>query len=243
MSAPGPINQRTPGVTAGGQSKGELYSMIRKLIISLTPLLAVALFAVIPAVSQAAKWEHCVSGTGSEEFNSHQCNVKAKGGNWVWQSIPETPQTKEQVKFAGRLTLNVAAPAQKIECYARGKAVIWNEGGNGHDEITQFINAQCVPKPTCSPLAIVPENLPYPSTLKQGPPVRDEITGIKVHVACNTILANFLGTLSPKISTENGAATFDETAGKLETATGIKAIVEGTVQVEQENGWAVRAHA
>jgi hypothetical protein len=220
--------------------------MYRKLIMSLTPLLAVVAFAVIPAVAQGAVWEHCVKGTGAEEFKSQQCNVKAAGGGWVWQVIPATTgasQTKEQIKFSGHLTLNVAVPAQKIECYARGKGVIWNEGGVGHDEITQFVNAQCIPKPACSPVALVPEGLPYPSILKQGPPITDEIMGIKVHVACNTILATFSGTLTPEVSTEFGATTFSAASGKLETPEGIKGVAEGKVQVEQETGAAVRVHA
>lgn len=216
--------------------------MYRKLIMSLTPLLAAVAFAVIPAVAQGAVWEHCVKGTGAEEFKSHQCNSKAAGGGWIWQVIPEVPQTKEQIKFAGTLTLNVAA-VQKITCYAHGKGVIWNEKGQGHDEITQFVNTQCKGEPECKPVSAVPENLPYHSVLLQGPPIRDELTGIKVHINCRVLLSAFTGTLSPEISTENGAATFGKAAGELEDAEGHKGVVEGKIQVEQEIGWAVRVHA
>lgn len=219
--------------------------MYRKLIVSLTPLLAATAFAVIPAVAQGAVWEHCVQGKGAEEFKDHQCNGKAPGGGWIWQVIPETTatsQTKDQVKFAGFLTL-VVNNGQRITCYARGKGVVWNENGQGHDEITQFINAQCVPKPACSPVSIVPEALPYKSVLLQGPPIMDEITGIKVHVVCNTIIASFTGTLKPTVSTENGETTFSEGSGTLIGPKPFTAFAEGTVQIEQESGWAVRVHA
>jgi hypothetical protein len=106
----------------------------KKLLAGLTPLLAVAAFAVIPAVAQALpKWEHCeVNASGTGEFTEHQCATLSNPpntGGWKWQVIPtttNTSQTKEQVKTHGVLTLT-ASNGLAIECQVQDKGVIWNE--------------------------------------------------------------------------------------------------------------------
>jgi hypothetical protein len=219
--------------------------MLRKLIMSLTPLLAIAAFAVIPTVAQAAHWEHCVEGKGTEEFKTHLCNEKAVGGGWIWKTIPNGRANQEKVKTHGTLTLNVPALTDEIKCEVKDQGFIWNVLGVGKDSITDFINSNCKPEkgkcPTPEIIALQ-VSLPWPSRLVQGPPIRDVIENIEIEIRCNGVLADiFQGTLEPTISETNGTATFGAGSGALKDEAGNETTVTGEDAVEQENGWAVRA--
>jgi len=218
--------------------------MYRKLIMSLTPLLAVTAFAVIPAVAQALpRWEHCVKGKATEEFKDSKCSVKAAGGGFIQQLIPEGKANAEQVKTHGRLELFVEALGQKIKCFTTDAGHVWNEGGVGKDEITKFVNTQCITEPKCSPVAVVAEKLPWQTELfEEAGVIHDRVTGIQVKVACGVILTPFSGTLTPLISTTNGSATFNKTTGFLKNPEGVPGEVTGVDEVEQEAGGAIRAH-
>jgi hypothetical protein len=218
--------------------------MFRKLMMSLTPMLAMVAFAVIPAVAQGAVWQHCLNVGGTGGFATHKCTGEEGVGPWNWVTIPENPQTKEQVKSHGALTFNVPAASQKITCQSRDRGFIWNEGGVGHDEVTEFVNTKCVGNPTCSPVAVVAKGLPWKTELfLEGVTIRDRITGVAVEVSCNVLTGIFKGTLTPAINTTNGSAEFGAGSGELEEPKkGLKGVVEGTDEVEQDNGWAVRPH-
>jgi hypothetical protein len=218
--------------------------MLRKLIMSLTPVMAIAAFAVIPAVAQAAHWDHCVPGKGTEEFKDSKCSVKSPGGGWIWQAIPNGKQHQEKVLTKGVLTLSASELLLKIKCEVKDKGAIWNIAGEGKDSIVEFANSNCV---TNEGMCLTPEikavqgSLPWPSHLIQGPPIRDVIEGIEVEIRCSGALADiFEGTLEPEISETNGTATFG-TGSVLKDAVGHKGEVTGTDAAEQENGAAIAA--
>jgi len=218
----------------------------------LAPLLAVIAFAVIPAIAQAApEWEHCSktaeSGTFKEiKFKTNQCNEKVAAGEWGWRIIPTTTatsQTKEQIKSHGVLTLAVGGVAE-IRCQAQDHGVIWNEGGVGKDEVSEFVNENCVTvSGTCATPKIT-ANIKPPWQSELIEPVKgtveDEIKGISITVECGGSPIGFTGNLHPIAST--GMLEFVEASGKLEgpKGSGLSGTVKGKDANEQSNGAAVR---
>lgn len=250
--------QQIPAPAGRDHQQGEVYSMTRKLIMSLTPLLAVVAFAIIPAVAQGAVWEHCEKGKGTEEFKTHKCSEKAAGGGWVWRVIPQGKANAEQVKSHGRLLLVdatvISGQIIEIECAGNDQERIWNAFNQlgvlqGYDEITAFKNEQCKSNVGCA-VTVTSENLPWPTELTEAVAgtIRDKISGIKVVIKLTgCVLATTLtytGTLEPQIVNGNPTvAKFDASAGELKAGGTSKGKIIGEDVIEQAEGWAVRVHS
>jgi hypothetical protein len=217
--------------------------MLRKLIMGLASVFAIAAFAVVPAVAEAAHWQHCVKGKATEEFKDSTCKTVAASGGFIWQTIPNGKANAEKVKTHGTLTL--AGASLSVICTVADQGLIWNIRNIGRDSITSFTTSNCIatpekecPKPV--EIQVAQGTLPWPSHLVQGPPIRDVIENIEIVLHCNGVAVPFEGDLEPVISETNGTAKFDKTAGSLESPLGL-AIIEGSDEVEQEAGGAVRA--
>ena len=150
---------------------------MRKLMLSLAPLLAVAAFAVVPAAAQAqAHWYS--NGLKLAENTEHKVRI---------QSFSHELKLIDKEIRGAPLVFEV-----KCEVYNLGK--IWNPtgGGAGQDSIIQFapvnpcttnINAACT-------VAVFPEtlagvvSLPWASELEGGVggPFHDKINGVAVTV-------------------------------------------------------------
>jgi hypothetical protein len=219
--------------------------MFRKLIMSLAPVLAVVAFAIVPAVAQAAHWDHCIENKIGK-FKDHTCSgTTVANGGWELTRIPNGRANQEKVKTHGTLALSIAVLKDEIKCEVKDQGFIWNVLGVGKDSITDFINSNCKTekgeclKPEINALQV---SLPWPSRLIQGPPIRDVIENIEIEVRCSGAAVDiFQGTLEPTISEKNGTATFGTGSGALKDEAGNEATVTGEDAVEQENGWAVAA--
>jgi hypothetical protein len=172
--------------------------MNRKLLGSLAPLLAVAAFAVAPAVAQA---------------EPHWYKGKVLVG-----SVPVPVATE------GTLTLN--ALGASIQCKVTDTEEIWNPvgGGAGQDLMTAFTLSGCknkVASPGCpkGPLPVKAEGLPWLSRLFSTPPpgsvIRNEIVKVRLLVACansaGTVGDEFEGSLTPEVG--NGLLIFGGPGG------------------------------
>jgi hypothetical protein len=165
--------------------------MSKKLYAAFLPLLAVAAFAVMPAVAQA-----------QPHWYSNGKLIKA--GTNVAVTTHSTP--------AG---LSLKALGVDIVCTVKDKGTIKNPvgGGAGEDSITEFVNTECKPSvPPCetgekvgltasrggNPLSAANE---WPSTLLAGPPIRDQIREIEINVVCSTkgVIDTFTGNLTPEM--------------------------------------------
>jgi hypothetical protein len=231
--------------------------MLRKLIMSLTPLAVVVAFAVIPAGAQAAApfWEQCTEvGTGGEFFES-ECLTKGKPNNWSWVKIPQGKANGEQVKTYGRLTLldETAISGQKIEieCAVNDEELIWNAmdqkgEDRGYDQVKRFKAEQCkINVPSCI-VTVTAEGLPWPTELVEVEGmVRDKTTGIDVVIkltSCALITTlTYTGSLEPKvINGSPGFAEFDSTAGELKAGGNSKGKIKGNDFAERQQGGGMR---
>jgi hypothetical protein len=172
--------------------------MSKKLYAAFLPLLAVAAFAVMPAVAQAQP--HWYSN-----------------GVRIAQNKPVTVTTKGTLDFSGA--------GETFTCKVTDKGTVTNPtgGGAGVDSITEFVNKECVVEPaSCavgetetlvasrggSPLSATNE---WPSTLLAGPPIRDEIREIELKVECNGVIKDvFTGKLTPKFVNGSPVTTCKE---------------------------------
>lgn len=158
--------------------------MNRKLLTGIAPVLAVAVFAVAPAVAQA---------------EPHWYKNKAPIG-----SAPLTVTT------AGNLTLN--ALGATISCKVNDAEEIWNpaSGGPGVDLMQAFNLSKCkvkVASAACpkGAITVAAEGLPWPSRLFTEPPatIRNEIVKVRLNVGCagssGTVGDVFEGTLTPEV--------------------------------------------
>jgi hypothetical protein len=190
--------------------------MSKKLYAAFVPLLAVAAFAVMPAMAQAAEPHWYSNGT-------------LIGSTKVAVSTHSTP--------AG---LSLTALGNTITCTVEDDGYIWNPtgGGAGLDEIASFTNSACGPvTPTCAAgetLSLIALNstngqpvgvTPWPTHLAAGS--RDVIEDIEIVIECNGKVKDaFHGTLSIRI--HNGVAgslaactaTPTDTYGEFDTASG-----------------------
>jgi hypothetical protein len=167
--------------------------MSKKLYAAFLPLFAVAAFAVMPAVAQA-----------QPHWYSNGVRIKL--------STPVTVTTK------GTLVLH--AFGLTITCTVKDKGTIENpdNGTAGVDSITEFVNSACKssnetepPPKGCPAPEIGALGLPWKTLLLPGPPIRDEITGIKIEVKCSGAKVDeFFGTLTPKIVNGSPVTTCKE---------------------------------
>jgi hypothetical protein len=210
--------------------------MSRKIYGALLPVLAIAAFALAPAVAQAApKWEICKhESTATHKFSDSECQKEvANTGNWEWVVIPNGTANKVRVVTftPATLALKLASGAE-VKCFVIDAGKIWNEASGGFDEITAFTNYECesVPATACPTPTITAEKLPWKTKLATGP--IDEIEGIQVQLFCSGVASGtFTGTLKPKVvnSTETHPlfTEFTSATGDLENAAKEKAEVLG----------------
>lgn len=172
--------------------------MNRKLSTGFASLLAIAAFAVVPAVAQA--FPHWY-----------------KKGVLVG-SVPITVATP------GKLTLS--ALGTTIKCKVNDSVKIWNPsgGGPGEDLVTAFTLFSCKSKGSSSscpngPVQVMANGLPWPSRLftSASGVIRDEIVKIRLLVKCipGTPGDEFEGTLTPEVG--NGALIFGGPGGGMLT--------------------------
>jgi hypothetical protein len=226
----------------------------KKLLPAVVPLALMA-FAIVPAMAQAApEWLVCsevAKGTGS--FPTHSCIAGSGEKNFEWLVVGGAGA---KVAVTTKGTLSLLALGKEVTCTVDDKGLIWNVGGVGQDEITEFVNLNCTgnacPTGTTTELialrggAVLGAANAWPSKLEVvGGVVRDKITEIEIDLSCSgTAVDTFTGTLTPKINATNGTAEFGEGSGELEDAATPKnkATVDGTDTVVQEaNEWAVTA--
>lgn len=154
---------------------------MRKFFGAIVAILAVTVFAVVPAAAVAVP---------------HWFKGKVE-----LTSVPVTVTT------AGNLTL-VAAGAT-IKCKVNDAEEIWNPvgGGAGEDLMTAFNFSKCKVTagssacPTKAFVEVLPNGLNWPSHLLPGPPIRDEIQKMRIIIRClaGTPPDEFEGSLSPEV--------------------------------------------
>jgi hypothetical protein len=217
--------------------------MSKKLYVALLPVLAVAMFAIAPAVAQAApKWEVCLKehGGSATKFSDSECQKELAAGKWEWVEVGGAT-AKVQVITFGKLKLT-AATGLVIECKVIDAGNIWNAGGVGKDEITAFTNYDCkaTPAEDClePEIATVAKSLVWTTELVEvGTTVFDKIATaakpIEVTVLCGKVAkVTYHGTLEPSATNPTEAHplqfAFSGTTGELENeAKTEKAKVEG----------------
>jgi hypothetical protein len=231
--------------------------MLRKLVMSPTPLVVVVTFAVIPAGAQAAApfWEQCTEvGTGGEFFES-ECLTKGKPNNWSWVKIPQGKANGEQVKTHGRLTFidETFISGQKIEmeCAVNDEELIWNATDQkgedrGYNQVKAFKIEQCrINVPSCV-VTFTAEGLPWPTELVEvGGVVRVKITGIQLQFKLTSCALaatlTYTGSLEPKIINGSpGFLEFDSSAGELKAGGNSKGKFKGDDFVERRQGGGLR---
>jgi hypothetical protein len=155
--------------------------MSKKLYAAFLPVLAIAAFAVLPAVAQA-----------QPHWYSNGKIIKAG--------------TKVAVTtHSGPKGLDFMGAGETFTCVVKDKGTVTNPtgGGAGVDEITEFENISCVVEPSSCAAGetetLTAGNLPWKTLLLAGPPIRDEIKGIELKVVCSTkgVIDVFTGTLTP----------------------------------------------
>jgi len=111
------------------------------------------------------------------------------------------------VTTAGNLTLTAAGAT--IKCKVNDAEELWNPigGGAGEDLMTAFNFSKCkvtvgsAACPTKGFVEVLPNGLNWPSTLLEGPPIRDEIQKMRIIIRClaGTPPDEFEGTLRPEV--------------------------------------------
>jgi hypothetical protein len=183
------------------------------------PLLAVAAFALAPAVAQAApKWEICKhEATATHKFSDSECQKEVLNtGFWEWATIPNGTANQVQVVMFGKLTMTWSNGIV-LECKQLDAGNIWNLAAGGFDNIEVFVNYECK-SAQCATLSITARGLPWSSEVVAGPV--DKIKGIEFTMNCAGSEVTFKGELSPKIvngtETEPTAEEFTAATGELE---------------------------
>jgi len=205
--------------------------MNRKFL-SLAPLLVIAAFAVMPAVSQAAAPRFFKNNVEI----APGCNGDEQGGSCGIDFIAW-----------GTLTLG-NANIGTVQCENTFAGDISNPEAitsPGTDNVDAFSVYDCA-SPACEALGKVIEIVPlglgegkeWPSVLTgEGASIRDKVSGIKFLVKCpGAIELESHGELSPKVTNGSGIGSspskvkFDATSGELESGAGPDS-VSGTLKI------------
>jgi hypothetical protein len=187
--------------------------MSKKFLISLAPLLAIAAFAVTPAIAQAAP-----------QWYSNGKLIPAG------EVVP--------VQTNGALTFTVAK--KSIKCMLRDFETVENPaGGPGTDLMLRFALTNCVSKvplcPTGAQAEVTAEGLPWFTRLIAGPPIRDEIAGIILTVHCGSVVIDvYTGTLFPEVG--KSVLKFNAGSGTLVDSGGFAVKVTGTDKLKGPPG-------
>ena len=187
---------------------------MHRRFLGLAPLLAVAVLAVAPAVSQAEP-------------------------HWYMGSTPLKEGKKMVVKTEGKLLFSIPGTTIQVSCGVKDVEVLLNPvgGGAGVDVMKSFKLSSCGPNPCPvlasgkqGPLKVNALKLPWASRLVEVPPIADEISGIELEFTCKK--APFItvsGTLFPWV--KEGLLEFTTATGTLSgmTVTGIDLISPPTI--------------
>jgi hypothetical protein len=196
--------------------------MSKKLYAALLPLFAVAAFAVMPAVAQAAPhWYKCEAKAGGG-FHDPDCTETGGTKNFELTRLPFT-SAQTQISSYGILPLTSAIG--ELRCKNLDAGNIWNEtlALPGKDEITVYVLYECT-SPTCKKgLEVTAEGLPWPTELVEvAGVIRDKIgtaaKPVKIRVKCAEPVLNtvFEGELTPKwVNNSPSYVEFGEGSGHL----------------------------
>ncbi len=217
--------------------------MSTKLYTAFLPLLAVAAFAVLPAVAQAQvpHWYSCEKRLGTGEFRDPICTKAAPPKEFEWirlvESVPVVVKTKGTLELAG------------ITCKVNDGGVAENPlgGGAGVNIVTKVVNTECkgkCPNPEVTalhggaPLSLINA---WPSVLEEkvAGEIRDNISGIELVVLCEVsgkkeVVDVFSGSLTPKVG--SSVLEFGAGSGELEDPAKNKARVVGNDEIEGPAG-------
>jgi len=176
-----------------------------KVFIGIAPLLAIAAFAVAPAVAQA-------------EPHWYSNGTIIKEGEVV------------STTSAGTITFTVKEEAKeyKVKCKVADKETITNPtgGGGGTDQVTEFALTGCAvtkkanPCPVGNAVEVLSGGLPWATHLVPGVGKRilDDVEVTALEIKCGgTLLHSFAGTLTPKIG--KGVIQFGTGSGELKSGT------------------------
>jgi hypothetical protein len=217
---------------------GDTIIMSKKLFTGLLPLLALAAFALAPAMAQATEckdpFEGATSTTGPcAHFWRTTKIATIPSATGVGTSNGYTNSSKTRTLAWGGLTLTSAAGV--IHCQNVVLAREWNpakigatvETPAGKDETLSFQSDECEDETCPVEATVTPVALPWLSELVgEEPNIRDESRGVKVKIGCGpesiefeTNAKNKQTPLSlPYISGCNkpGEVDFDAGSGSLE---------------------------
>ncbi len=136
----------------------------------------------------------------------------------------------EEVTTSGVLSSRIGEAI--VKCKVRDHENIVNPvgGGDGVDEMTEYVATGCSEKPSpCpgkTPLEVIARNLPWTTHLVPGPPVRDVIEGVAIESRCGGVpLDLFAGTLMPVVG--KSVLEFGSGSGELEDPAGNKSTTGG----------------
>jgi hypothetical protein len=184
--------------------------MTKKLYAALLPLFAVAAFAVMPAVAQAAPHFYKCEAKAGGKYHDADCTEKV-AGNFELTRLPFT-SAKTQVITWGKLTLTNATLG-KVTCKKIDAGNVWNttEAAVGKDNIEVFVLYECTAAACPSPgvLTVTAAGLPWLTELVAGTPIRDKTTGISVTIKCTepAVEAVFTGELTPEFVNDSPSYT------------------------------------
>jgi hypothetical protein len=178
--------------------------MKRKMYALLLPILAVAMMGISVGTAQAAfHWYSCVKNAGAgTKFNNEGCTATGATNEFEQKLLGENPKT--MVDTFGTLTL-VGNNGLSVTCKVIDAGNIWNPAGEGagKDEITAFVNFECVASPAaaCKEPTIEAKGLPWPTELGAGPidTIGTVAKPIEVTLKCGAESFTFKGELKPKV--------------------------------------------
>ena len=113
--------------------------MLRKFYMILLPVIAVAAFAVAPAIAQATapQWYLCKAKTGGK-FTNVACSKERTPRNFEKELVPDFEEaTHVKIKNVSGTVAIVRATAGGFECKSiTGKGIVWNEENVVNSELT-----------------------------------------------------------------------------------------------------------
>jgi len=107
--------------------------MTKKLLLSIAPVLALAMFAVMPALAQAQTRAYgtCEAGTHTSECPAGETKFKAFANGKAVKVV------SKKAAGSGNFILEVEATGEKIECTTfKNKGTVENKAGIGHSTLT-----------------------------------------------------------------------------------------------------------
>jgi hypothetical protein len=160
--------------------------------------------------------------------------------HWYSNGKRIAENTPENVTTTGTLEYH-SSNAVTLICKVKDEEIVENPLGGlaGTDEMVS-LSQTCKINPACpkgDKLVVVSTSLPWPSELIEGPPIRDEITGISVEVKCvgpKPSSVTYTGTLTPEVG--SSTLVFGAGSGSLNGSNSTTATVTGTDKLKGPPG-------